>query len=181
MLEVEQYPLISFEVDSFRTGRIQLPGLNLWIDLKTTQYFRYDGPQKDLTRYVATLPGRMRFPVADLDITECGAFNHAYTWPFKNGPFLGYFMAVKDVSSRANVSNEAHEAAELASLLGLTNKLEEFFGEVGFPVSLKNLTRPQVGVVAGFIGARMHGYDVTDLYQDQAPDSYRLLVELGHI
>lgn len=169
-----------FKEDGFKTGRICLPGLDMWVSLEPVVYFKYDGPVPSIRGYLDTLPEEIADFVrkhleAELgNLDKAGGFNQKVTL----GHMIGFLMVVKDISLRANVSNEAHEAAEIACHLGLGDELERHFRSFGFDVPLNGLTPLEVGVVGGFIGAEIHGHDVKYLYQNQDPEGFELLKRL---
>jgi len=148
-----------FEIDGFKTGRIELPSLHLLIDLSPDLYFRYDGPVPDLREYAWRLGDRL-YPEEEIftgiNLDKIGGFNKTYFLTETPTP-RGCLMAVRSISPRVNVCNEAHEAAEVAVGLGFTQLLEEHFRKLGFALSFGRFTKDEIGIAGGTIVALLHG------------------------
>jgi hypothetical protein len=165
--------------DGFRTGRICLPGLGLWISLKPTQYFKFDGVVQDMGEYLKSLPGTMKSHV-DQYIGD-PKYRTAFNTFFVLDNYRGGFMVVRSVSPRADIANVWHEAAELAVQFGQSRALEAHFRFLGYPVSLAGLETHDVGNAASLIGARVSGFEIENLLQNQDPESWLVMQRLGLI
>lgn len=165
--------------DGFRTGRICLPGLGLWISLKPTQYFKFDGVIQDMGEYLRSLPESMREHLE----TYIGdpRYRTAFNTLLVLDTYRGGFMAVRSVSPRLDITNVWHEAAELAVQFGQSCTLEGYLRFFGSPVSLAGLDTHDVGNVAALIGARLHDYEIQDLLHDQDPQGWQVMQRLGLI
>lgn len=167
-----------FEIDHFRTGPIKMPGLDFVVNFNPGQcYFRYDGPVPSLEDYIASLPERLTEKLEGVDFSQKGGFNSGY-YMF-NPPMKGFLMVIKNISPRANISNEGHEAAEILVRLGLTGELEMGLRGLGFGIPIADLELHEAGVVGAFVAAKIHGYDVVDLYREQDPEGLVTLRRLG--
>ncbi len=171
-----------FEIDGFKTGKIEFPSLHLTLDLSPDLYFRYDGPVRELREYAWTLGDRL-YPeeeiILGIDLTRMGGFNKTY-YPTTAPIPRGCLMAVKDVALRLNTCNEAHEAAEVAVSLGFARELEAHFKMLSFNLNLDQFTPPEVGIIGWAIGAFIHGYSLERelLVLNDIEDEYGPIIEL---
>lgn len=165
--------------DGFRTGRICLPGLGLWISLKPTQYFKFDGVVKNMAEYLRSLPETMREHLSQY--INDPKYRTAFNTFFVLDNYRGGFMAVLSVSPRLDVANVWHEVAELAVQFGQSRVLEAHFRFLGHPVSLAGLDTHDVGNVAGLIGARVSDFEIQDLLKEQDPAGWQVMQRLGLI
>ena len=173
---VEERP--PFEDDGFITGSITLPGIDMPLTLTRKQYFKFDGVVPDIWRYLASLSIDMRALTEKYVGQEHRTgFNMGLSW----NDYLGMFMAVKDVSPRANLSNVAHEAAEVAFRLGYSAELEEHLRGFGLRKTITGIDIHCVGAIAGILIPRSKGINVTDLYSRFDSETYRNLVDEGYI
>jgi len=170
-----------FEIDNFRTGNIVLPGLGFTAHFKNgVHYFRYDGLVSSLREHIDVLPYRLKEPLIGFNTYQLGGFNCGYVLnPNKPNCQMGFLMVVKNISQRLNISNEGHEVAEIMFQLGMINQLVEGLKSQGFNINLSGLGVHQVGVIGGFVAAKINEFDVSELYQEQDPEGYLLLQQLG--
>ena len=172
-----------FELNNFKTGDVVLPGLGFIAHFRPgMHYLRYDGPVHSLNEYVASLPNGLDEPLKDYDFRGKGGFNCGLILDSNIlDPPTGYLMAVLNITPKINVSNEGHEVAEIMKGLGMDAQLEAGLSKLGFPISLEKLGIHQVGAVGGFVAAKIHGFDVVDLYRDYDPEALVTFQELGLI
>ena len=101
------------------------------------------------------------------------AFNMGFEW----NDHIDMFMAVKEVSPRVDLSNIAHESAEIAFRLGYVQELEDHLQLLGLQGSLKGLSNHEVGLLAGILVPECQGYQIRGLVKEQDPITYTRLVE----
>lgn len=162
-----QHELVSnenlFEIDGFKTGRIELPSFHLILDLSPDLYFRYDGLVQDLYEYAWDLGDRLYPEKAiilrvGVDLTKIGGFNKTY-FLTENPTPKGCLMAVKNISPRINAINEAHESSEVAYSLGFVPELETHLKSLGFNLCLSQFTKGEIGIIGGVVGGLIHGFN----------------------
>ena len=90
------------------------------------------------------------------------------------------FMAVQNISSRVNLSNIAHKAAEIAVSFGYQVEFKTHLKQFGLKKSLVGLESHEVGFY-GILIPKSGGVDVTSLYLEQDPHTYRTLLEEGYL
>jgi hypothetical protein len=170
-----------FEEDGFRSGFHLMPGLNIGVQFRPNQYFRCDGLVNSLGGYVHTLPEALREPLLSYDFSGKGGFN----LKLETDKEEGYLMVVLDISPRANVFNQAHEAAEVIIKAGQCEKLQTFINSQRLTVNLAELSPHEIGNVCGFAAALSTGYsrvEMTKLIKDnQDFDNINLLKRLNLI
>lgn len=173
---IEKMP---FKDDGFVTGSIILPGLEMPLTLWGKHYFKFDGVVPDMWEYLRSLSTDMRFYLDKYigDPRYEAGFNTGIGWY----EYLGMFMAVKDISPKVNLSNTAHEAAEIAFRLGYRRELENHLKQFGLKKGLTGLESHEVGVVSSILIPRSKGMDVMGLYREQDPNTYRDLLIKGYL
>lgn len=170
-----------FEANGFKTGRIMVPGLDFMVNLKPgRQFFRYDGPIISLPHYIATLPKVFKDNLSGSNLGHAGAFNCGYILDAgTRRSQTGFLMVVLNVSPRVNVTNEAHEAAEILINFGLKPELDKLFKKHGVNLDLSRLNPHHIGLIAGYIAAMKIGFDIGEFYRGQDPEGYLALKTLG--
>ena len=168
-----------YKDDGFVTGSIILPGLEMPLTLSPQQYFKFDGVVPDMWKYLKSLSPDMRYYTDKFigDPRFRTAFNSGLVWK----DYLGMFMAVKDVSPRVNLSNVAHEAAEIVYRFGYAAKLEEFLRDFGLKKTIVWSDSHTVGAIAGILIPKSKDLDMTSLYSDQDPETYAKIISEGYI
>jgi len=168
---------IPFVEDGFSTGFIVLPGLKLGLQLPPNRYFKFDGIVPEMWSYLRSLPPGMKEYIRKYigDYRFSTAFNMGFEW----FDYVGMFMTVKEVSPRVDLSNLAHESAEIAFRFGFINQLETHLTVLGLRKSLHGLTQHQVGVLAGILVPESQGYSIRKLIEDQDSSTYTSLVSMG--
>ena len=168
-----------FEGDGFITGLIILPGLDMPLTLSKKHYFKFDGVVPDMWQYLRSLSLDMRFFLDKyIGDPRCRTgFNSGLIWY----DYIGMFMAVRDVSPRVNLSNTAHEAAGIAFRLGYREELETHLKQYGLEKGLFGLKCHEVGVISSILIPRSKGIDMTNLYKEQDPNTYRDLLKRGYL
>lgn len=153
--------LSPFEKDGFRTGIIRLPGLDFNIVLQHHEWFRYDGLVCSLSAYVRSLPQTLKEHLCDLPFKDIGGVNMVYS----AGIEKGYFMAVQNISPRANAFNQAHEAAAIIFTAGRIKEFCLYLEQRGYHLPVEQFSRHELGEVGGFVGALSAGFSIGDVVQ----------------
>ena len=167
-----------FEDDGFVTGSIVLPGLDMSLNLSEKHYFRFDGIVQNMQEHLRSLSPDIRAFLDKYieDPRMQTAFNFGLIWY----DFIGMFMAVRDVSPRVNLSNIAHEAAEIVFGLGYQKELETHLRGFGLEKGINDFETHEIGVIAGILIPRAKGMDMTKLYDEQDQFIYRDLLNRGY-
>jgi hypothetical protein len=152
------WPLSPFEKDGFRTGTVRLPLLDFDIVLQRHEWFRYDGLVRSLSAYVSSLPRALKEGLCYLP-QDIGGFNMVYS----TGIEKGYFMAVQNISPRANAFNQAHEAAAIIFTAGRIREFALYLEQQGYHLPLERFSIHEFGEIGGLVGALSAGFSKNDV------------------
>jgi len=173
------HELSPFKEDGFNRGFVIMPGLQLGVQFKSGQWFRYDGLVPSLEGYIQQLPEAIREHLIGYDYNEKGGFNLKLSTEKEEG----FLMAVLDISPRANVFNQAHESSEVLRRAGKLSKLQIFIQSNGFKVDLAKLSQHEVGTVCGLAATLRAGYSRDEMIRlfnsNEDYDTVRLLEQLN--